>query len=334
MNFIVSKPGLRLKCCRGSDEEEHIAEEAIGKSDSIVIDGTAIITLMFAHCYEQVRRFNVKLIISRGTLKALQNANILQGTPESLVGSYSSDGFIPYSLDDVKRERARIEDLIKYINENCVLESGLAVAEMEKEKREQLIQIIGRDGVESMMLATPSNRVLWTDDLAMAELARTEFGCQRVWTQFLFNHFADLGLIERKIAEELTVLLMQMEYYYTKPTVEAIILAIEKAAEDIDKEPLLQVLNWLSDPHAKIEGQYYIASGVTKKIWQEDALGIKAQRITIRILERLSQRQGGFRVIDGLLSNIDRIFGLDVINADKAKKTIKGWLAGKRIILP
>jgi len=56
----------------------------------------------------------------------------------------------------------------------------------------------------------------------------------------------------------------------------------------------------------------------------------------IGILERLSQRPGGVDMIKGLLGSIDRIFGVDVINAQRARNVIVGWLksGGTRVIIP
>lgn len=337
MNYVAAKPGLRLKCCRGTDEEEKVANQAIQKATAIIADSSAIITLLFTRTYEKIREFTIPIIVSQGTINELRGAEALQGDPDSWAGSYSSDGFVRVSPEQVVEAREKLEKLIEFVEGNCTIESGLVVAELESGRREQLIQLFGRAGLEAMTLAAQEGRVLWTDDLATAELARTELGCKRVWTQFVFNHFADEGVVEREFAMALTVQLLQMEYYYTMPSIAAIMRAMEDANWDVDKAPLFQALNWFGDPNVKLQGVYYIGSGVVKRVWQESVVESKAQEVTIRILERISQRRGGFRVIDALLTNIDRIFGLDVINANKAKATIKGWLAGTRgtrIILP
>jgi len=182
----------------------------------------------------------------------------------------------------------------------------------------------------------PHRHVLWTDDLVAAELARQEFACRRVWTQFVFTYFTAKGSIDATACESLTAQLMAMEYYYTKPTVATVMHAFEEAEGDVDKAPLAQVLDWFGDPNVRLEGQYFICCGSIKGIWQKCAIESTAQQATIRILDRLSQRPGGFKVIDGLLESIERIFNVDVLNAQNAKETIIGWRKGRgtRIILP
>ena len=61
------------------------------------------------------------------------------------------------------------------------------------------------------------------------------------------------------------------------------------------------------------------------------------QTITIRILELLSTRSSGFRVIDDWAQNIHNVFGLDVVNATMVTQLIEGWRSGgegSRIIIP
>ena len=91
-----------------------------------------------------------------------------------------------------------------------------------------------------------------------------------------------------------------------------------------------------SDEKAKKEGQYQFAALTIKSVWQSDCLEMRAQQVTIRILERISCRPGGVDMIQGLYANVDGLFGLDVLNAIKVRKIIESWLigGGSRIVLP
>jgi hypothetical protein len=237
----------------------------------------------------------------------------------------------------VRKARESLQNLLNFLEQSCTVVDGLVVAELEKNERDKYIDFLGRDCLESMLLATQSGRILWTDDWPTAMLAQKLFGCYRIWTQFFFNYSSESGTLEGKIVQDITVLLMQMGYYYTKPTIDTFMVAIEKSDSNVDQAPAFQVFNWFSNPNVRPQGQFYIASGVIKRVWQETNLDSIAQQITIRILERLAQRPNGHFVIEGLHDGIRQIFGIDVINAEKAKKTIQGWLLGtqrNRLILP
>ena len=337
MNYVAASPSLELKCCIGNDQEESEAEKCISSAKEIVLDASAIVTLMFSSSYEHIIKAPFKFIVSQGTLSVFRHVESLHGDPDSMAGSYSVDGFRPITPEDVMRTRDILKKLISFIESNFTIIDGLVVAELEKERRDELIKILGRDCAESILLATQADRVLWTDDLATAALAQNKFGCYRIWTQFFFNHLLVKGLLDNNIVQDITVLLMQMGYYYTKPTIDTFMVAVEKSNNDIDQAPAFQVFNWFSDPTVNAQGQFYIAAGVIKKAWQDIHIDYISQHITIRILERLSQRPKGYFAIEALKDGIRQVFGLDVANAKKARDTIEGWLRGtqgKHIILP
>ena len=173
--------------------------------------------------------------------------------------------------------------------------------------------------------------------MATAALAQNEFGCYRTWTQFFFSQCLNNDFNENRLFQDITVQLMQMGYYYTKPTIDTFMLAIEKSNNNLDHAPAFQVFNWFSDPNVTPQGHLFVAANVIKKVWQEINMDSICQSVTIRILERLSQRQKGYVAIEVLNQITTQLFGLDVLNEKKAKDTIEGWLNGTqpgRIILP
>jgi len=337
MNYIAASPSLELKCCIGNDQEEIDAEECMSTATEIVLDASAIATLLFTQSYKHIVKMPYKFIVSEGTLNTIRQAEILHGDPESKAGSYSIEGFHVTTPEDVMKARSSLENLLSFLKQSCTVIDGLVVAELEKEERDKYIDLLGRDCLESILLATQSKRILWTDDWPTTMLAQNRFGCYRIWTQFFFNYSSEKGVLDNNIVQDITVMLMQMGYYYTKPAIDTFMVAIEKSDGDINKAPAFQVFNWFSNPNVKPQGQFYITSNVIKRVWQETKLDSIAQQITIRILERLAQRPNGHFVIEGLNNNIRQIFGLDVINGEKAKTTIQSWLLGtqrNRLILP
>ena len=328
MNYVAASPSLKLKCCIGNDLEESEAEKCVASAKEIVLDASAIVTLMFTSSYEHIIKAPFKFIVSQGTLNVFRQVKSLHEDPDSMAGSYSVEGFRPITPEDVMKSRDSMKKLISFIESNFTIIDGMVVAELEKEKRDVLIDIFGRDCAESILLAAQSERILWTDDLATAALARNEFGCYRIWTQFFFNNLLEKSLLNNKIVQDLTVLLMQMGYYYTKPTIDTFMTAIEKSNNNVDQSPAFQVFNWFCDPNVKAQGQFYIAAGVIKKAWQDIHIDYISQHITIRILERLAQRPKGYFAVEALKKGIRQIFGLDIVNAKKSEETIEGWLRG------
>jgi len=337
IQHIISSPSLRLKCCKGTDEEMEIAESALRESQNIVIDVTALCTIFLMKSYKTLIKIPRRMIVSQGTIDDFRQLLHTYDKPQSMAGTYTKNGFIPWSPENIEEIRRSLQELIDLIEKYCIVESGLIIGGLEVSRRSQLVQIFGQLGVESMMLSARTGHTLWTDDLATAELGRLEFGSQRVWTQKVIEYFCAEGKLAPDFEIEITTNLMHMRYYYTRPSVKIFLKAVEKTNGDVDKGPLSQALDWFGDPNVKIEGIDYIGAMFLKSLWQSGHIESISQTVTIRILERLSTRPKGMNVIYSWLRNIYHIFWIDVANANMVKNVIEGWLKGggrRRIIIP
>jgi tetratricopeptide (TPR) repeat protein len=337
MQHIISTPKIRFKCCNGTDEEMEVAERALRESENIVVDAAALGTIFLINSCETIMKIPRRLIVSQGTVDEFRQLLHTYDKPQTMAGTYTKNGFIPWSPENIEEIRRGLQELIDLIEKHCIVESGLVIGELEASRRKQLVQIFGQPAIESMMLAGKSRHTLWTDDLATAEFARKEFGCQRVWTQQIVEYFHREGTLEADFEAEVTMNLMHMRFYYTKPNVRSLLKAVDKAHGDVEKGPLSQALDWFGNSNVKIEGIDYIGAMFLKGLWQSKHLESICQRVTIRVLERISTRSNGLSVIRSWLRNIEHIFWIDVMNANKVKCVIEGWLrggGGPRIIIP
>ena len=336
MQHIIYTPNLRLKCCKGTDEELVIAEHALRESEKLVIDATALCTMFIMKINETLLKVPRRLIVSQGTIDDFRQLLKTYDKPKILAGTYSKNGFIPWSPENIEEIRKSLQELIDLIEKHCIVESGLIIGELEVSRRNQLVQIFGQLGVESMMLSARVGHSLWTDDLATAELARMELGCQRVWTQQVVGYFCGEGMLKDDFKTEVNVNLMHMKYYYTRPDVKSLLKAVEKTHGDIEKGPLSHAIDWFGDPNVEIQGIHHIGAMFIKALWQSAHVENINQTVTIRILERVTERTKGMSVVKSWLQNINHIFGVDVVNAAKVKDVINGWLGGqgRRIIIP
>ncbi|MBN2455312.1 MAG: hypothetical protein JXB29_02055 [Sedimentisphaerales bacterium] len=301
MQHIISTPKIRFKCCTGSNEEMEIAECALRESENIVVDATALGTIFLMNSCEMFIKIPRKLIVSQGTIDDFRQLLHIYDKPQSTVGTYTKNGFIPWTPKNIEEIRRSLQELLDLIEKHCVVESGLIVGELEASCRSQLVRIFGQLGVESMMLAARVGHSLWTDDLATAEFARMEFGCQRVWTQEIVDYFCMEDTLEADFEAEVTMNLMHMGYYYTRPNVRSLLKTVDKSHGDVDKGPLSQALDWFGDLNVNIEGIVHIGAMFLKSLWQSDHLENINQTVTIRMLERLSARSQGVNVIHFLV---------------------------------
>jgi hypothetical protein len=84
--------------------------------------------------------------------------------------------------------------------------------------------------------------ILWTDDLVFAEVARSELGVERVWTQALVEHLVNRGLIDRAVAEEAYAKLVGFNYQATHFTGGVIVAALRVSNGSVDAFPMRQMI--------------------------------------------------------------------------------------------
>ena len=118
MNHIIWGTDLKLKCCLGSDDEQEEAIESLETAKTMVLDSTAIITMLYMDIYKDIDQLPIRLTTTEGVLNDIRNTEILKWDPNTEGGTYSVDGFISASPESTKKSQGKLLDLIKFIEKN------------------------------------------------------------------------------------------------------------------------------------------------------------------------------------------------------------------------
>jgi len=250
MNHYRSYPKLRIKTCFGFADEWNYAVASANDSERLVLDMTALITLLFL---ENEFWINIprELVISEGTYNNLKNIESAQDNYIYEGGFFSCEkGELSYASKDMQKarvEQKKVKDFIEQVGKHFKVESGINLTELSADRRKLMVDTIGQANAEAMILASQGNVVLWTDDLALACLARTEFNCKRTWSQVIINLFG------REEASDLNLKLFMCGYNFTKIGINDLITAIEQSKWQVNKKPLSEVISIFSDNNISTE---------------------------------------------------------------------------------
>jgi hypothetical protein len=116
------------------------------------------------------------------------------------------------------------------------------VARLDPQRRDALEKIFGREGLESALLALRPGSILWTDDLISAEVAKSELGVERVWTQAIVEHITNCGLLDRSLADEVYAKLVGFSYQSTHFTGAVMLAALRVSNGSTTAFPMLQMV--------------------------------------------------------------------------------------------
>jgi nucleoside phosphorylase/tetratricopeptide (TPR) repeat protein len=246
LSHLAEEGTLPIRCCRGTTDEHAMAERALSKATSIVLDPSALATLFFSGQYQHLGLLSGKCVVCESTLDEYVElrkkfAKAGQGTAGYFKGKL-------LFRDDDPAERHRQQDrlgsFLDKLRSLVSLKSGRNLAKVEVEHRNLLIGLFGQPTAESIAEAAATGAALWTDDMAVAELAKAQGLVQkRLWSQQVFKSVAPAGAYI-----DLSIFLLQWRYFFTRLEPQIALAACRIASWDPNAPPLKNAIDWLSAP--------------------------------------------------------------------------------------
>ena len=210
-----------VKCCSGSNEERDQAAKALESCNTVVLDMSAISSLFLLDRPDILKGWPIDIVVSRNTVNELRqmvvNEELIHKDETGvLLKTGAGHAFVEITAEQKADYIDKLRRLVGDIEDNCKVEPCQALAELDPQKREILIEIFGQYGAESILLAaTVSKAVLWTDDFAQAGLAKGEHGVLRVWTQLVIAKLAESGVVRPEVFLDASAKLFGYGYYFT-----------------------------------------------------------------------------------------------------------------------
>lgn len=322
MFVLASRPGALIKCCAGSEDELNAALTAHNRASSIVLDLTAVATLCLLGRLNLLKTWPRQFVVAQATLhelRRLQFDNVLVRLPSGFSAALNGTAG--------QRPEAQLCALADEIQSTCEVGDGSGLTTLAPERRERLVRLFGRHGAESIALAAMPGHALWSDDGAIADLARSEFGVRRVWSQSAFMARAQAGNLDPAELATAGTKLAGWGYSFTTPGIEILMRAGSVAVWNPDQFPLRQALDQFATEAVKLSDAVILAAELIVKMYTDVYLRSTRTAVTLRLLDRLSERSGGREAIEVLPRSLPIRFGLDLIGARELADAIRGWMA-------
>ena len=335
LGYLALHTDVPIRCCHGSVEEREQATTVLRSCNMLVLDMSAIASLFLLDRLDILENWSIGLVASQGTVNELRLmiANEEQfHIKESEALKKTETG---YALEERTVEQkevyiGKLRHLVEVLEANCKVESCEALAEMEPEKRETMVKCFGRYGAEALLLAAVPGGVLWTDDFAQAEIARSEHGVSRVWTQFVIGARANSGMIDLETFFDASAKLLGYGYAFTSPNPQIVWQAGVIAEWKVDSWPLSQALSVFAEESVDLIPILGMVAEFLRLLYQEPLLPETKANITVKVLENVARKKGGIQGIHDLREALPNIFGLNVLGLGEAAINIDAWLKSSR----
>jgi len=336
---LAASPSLPIRCCTGSIEEKGGALGALRSSEGVVLELTALGTLLLLGIEQHLRDWPHHFVVSRGTvqeLRALIESRRFGRPSGRLVKVERGYAYIEQDAEAWRSELARLEALVAFLESSCEVRGCRELASLDPEWRENLVNLFGHHGAESILLASGSGHLLWTDDLALAGIAKEQFGVGWVWTQLALEARVAAGSLDESAYLDASARLVGGGYEFTSLSRRIIARAGEMAEWDANRWPLEQTLDQFANENIDLKDRIWLGSEALAELMPRADLAERRQQIVIRIAERLAAKRGGHDAVRVLARVIPSLFGQDAIHAYETHEILSAWLASsaRRIIMP
>lgn len=330
VRHLGSRPDLPIRCCGGTDEEFASADTALATGAPVLLDGTALASLFITRAYPHLRNLGVPLAVSEGTLQEWRRRYIekLNSPREGGFLTKEGDQFIlmKESAEAIQQRLGEYREFVKTIQSVACVEEGMPLAELGRETRQLLIDVVGRLAAESIAISRSKGFVLWTDDMCVAGFAAEHGPVPRVWTDAVVRWGQARGKIPLEARNDLVLGLVGLGYFYTRVESEIAIWAGKRSEWNVADASFEALINWFSNPYTKPEGILALAASLLLEIvW--NANPFRSNTAISQLLTKIARRPDGIGIIGVLFRNIDAMCGVDAVAARSLKRLFRAWRA-------
>jgi hypothetical protein len=207
------------------------------------------------------------------------------------------------------------------------------LASIDQDRRQRLIELFGGHGAESIVAAPMPGHLLWTDDRILANLARSEFGVRRVWTEAALKARTQASNLDPAELTTASTKLAGWGYSFTMTMVETLMRAGAVATWNPDLFPLKQALDQFSADTMSLTDTVRLAAELIVRIYNDVYLRGQRRTVASRIVDRLALRDGGREAVEALQRSLPIRFGLDLIRSREFSDVVRGWTSQSEMAL-
>ena len=221
---LACYPDLYVKTAIGTAEERFLSLSMLRQGKRIVLTKLTVELLIFLEVQTgidviaRLKASKLKIVASEYLLDYLHNEKQQPASAETI----ALDGDRPRMYhDNYGLERAGL--LSRYFDflntSDCILGNILSNGD-DNEEDINIRTVLGRDYYHALMIATAdANAILWDDDTVTMDICQHFDGKikvrNRVFTQVLFRHLHNLGIISDKEQTSVNIFLLTMKMRFT-----------------------------------------------------------------------------------------------------------------------
>jgi tetratricopeptide (TPR) repeat protein len=211
---------LGINCCFGTFGERDYAASLLEKKPKLIADIVSLMTLHEIGAQDIAIEVFGKLGIAQSTIDLLQyyideRKNMYSRGFDTIWNEEDKCMIRKITAEEVERDIEILEDIMGWIRKNCEIIPCTAALNMTVENRQKFNDMVGQSFIDTILIASEPENLLYSDDLLLRSFAKAEFGVDGIWTQILLMHSVEKKIIERNEYNKVIIKLACSHYYFT-----------------------------------------------------------------------------------------------------------------------
>lgn len=322
--LLMSKPDLGVRCSMGTPEERSHALALLGDPQpKLVVDIISLITLHRLGASDAVIRAFGKLSVGQSTIDELQQIiNDREGMwseREGMGVGKQEDQYVKAAInpEEVRQSIEYLEDILKWIKENCEVHPCTAALEINQLRKQELDEMFQPFFIDALLIASQPGYLLLSDDEPLRSYAKTHFNrdagtnfhIDGVWTQIVLEHCVNKNFLSKIEYDEMTIKLVCFHYYHTVFNAD-LLIEVAKQSDWQPAEPYSSLVQALGDQKANLASALNVAADFLFKLWTEPILHGRSEYLTQALLDGLTSARRTQTVLNQLTDRIQGRFTL------------------------
>jgi tetratricopeptide (TPR) repeat protein len=303
---------LPIRCCAGTGEEETLALEVLEHDARLVLDPSAVATLVHTRTTDLLQALPIKLIIPRGLLirmrEEIERKVKFSGNTLSCVDSRLV--FTEVTEEQKLQWIDRLRDTVDALETNGEVVDGLPLADETPDLRNQWTQLFGWDIAEAIAIAKHYNATIWTDDFLVSRFAAEHAGVQRVWTEVVYKWASKNDAIPHHRFVDIVADLVDFGYWHTKLFPEVAIKMASDSEWDFQRRPFKHVIEWMGSAGVSASTIGALAEKLLPRIYRSQNEFIGSATVQA-VLGSINKRYDGRSIIRELRRRVSLYCGVN-----------------------
>jgi len=327
-NFIHNDD-IGLRCCNGSVAERQSALYLLNQNFKLIVDFISLMTIHGISAQDVIAKNFWKLGIAQSTLDLL----------EEIIASrkgMQAKGFMKIfkegaqffrqeiSRDEVEKSREYLQQILNWTKDNCDVLPCNCALQLNRRYKDELDRLIGRSFVDTALIASEKDNLLFSDDERYRAFMKAEFNVEGVWTQALLLYGLNKGKIDKDAYNNLIIKLAGGNYKHTSIDSSTLIEAARQSNWE-PKTPYTGVLKVLNGNNSELMPAVVVSSNFIFELWLNSVISEKRDYLLLKLLDQLTYARDRRVALYKLISHLKNKFTLLPFAERETIKLIEIW---------